>query len=176
MAPLLIWEIGSSPTIYLPLRPLRHAEDPPWVGDAFQYLFPPVGEQEAGSRKDVPHRCGHQDLIAGCQRRNPCRDVNGDPSQVIARSLHLTDVHACPQPKAKTLRLPLNRLRAANGADRALERRHDLVADQLCPQNCAHLSAGDNKKSHRLFPVARRLPAGLKCYESNASGRVTSVA
>src|SRR4029453_13855545 len=66
----------------------------PTVGDALQFALARLGEREAGSRREVLDRRGHEDLGGFRGGRDPRADDDGHPAGFAIDRLDLAGMHA----------------------------------------------------------------------------------
>ena len=80
----------------------------PGLGDALQVAASGVREPDAGSRHEVAHRAGDEDL-AGCRlRHDPCAEVHGHATQPCTGTLAFARVQPDAQLEPELKRLGLS--------------------------------------------------------------------
>ena len=68
----------------------------PRARDALEVVCPAILEVEAGPDDEVLDRARDEDLAGPGQGRDPCRDVDREPGDVVRDDLDLADVEAGP--------------------------------------------------------------------------------
>ena len=103
-------------------------EEAPAIGNAFQLVFAGVFEREARARDEVFDRRRDEHVARLGEPGDARSDVDGDPADRIAVELHLARVDPGPDLDTERLHRVGDRLRAADGARGAVERRQEAVA------------------------------------------------
>jgi hypothetical protein len=99
----------------------------PAAGDSFQLGQAALVELKLGAGHEVLHGRGDEDLAGPRFCRNPSADVDGNPRDLVSDDLALSRVQSGAHLDPELAHRFDDRVRAANGADRAVERGEEAV-------------------------------------------------
>ena len=115
-------------------------------------------ESETASRHEVSHRPRHEDLRGGRQGAHPRADVDGDPPHLPVDRLDLSCVNAGSDLQTDIGHRLGDRLGAAHGASRPVERREELVA---CGVDLVAPEPPEERTHHAVMALHERAPARI---------------
>jgi len=130
-----------------------------------------VLELDARPHDEILDRGGHQDLARAGQRRDPGRDVDGEPAEVLAPDLAFSGVQPDPKLHPERPGRLNNLLCAADGPGWTVEGGHEAVpggVDLLAP-------GSPQLVSHRSVVSIEQRPPTAIAERGRASGRVDDV-
>ena len=103
-------------------------EEVPWAGDAFEFVFALVAEDEVGACQEVGDGARDEDLVGVGVGADALPDVDGDTRYVAVLELDLATVKTSTDLEPEWMNLVADRARAADGPGRAVEGGEDAVA------------------------------------------------
>src|SRR5829696_2365996 len=128
----------------------------PWLADARELVGAAPLEPQAGPGHEVPDRPRDPDLAGGRSGGDAGPDVDAEAGDVVAEPLDLGGVDPDPDRKLEAGDGPPQRVRAAHGAGRPVERREQPVAggdDLVAPEPCEIVAGEFGEAAKGLSPT-----------------------
>src|SRR5215813_10461712 len=124
-------------------------------------------ERQAGARDEISHGIGDERLARTRQSSHARADVNGDPTELLSNDLAFASMAPGTYFDAERADARRDRLSAANGSGRAIERRKEAVARRI---DLASTKAHELSASQVVVAVEQLVPAMVAKVSSVVGG------
>jgi len=131
------------------------AEQLPPSGDTLQEVGPPVPQADVRPLDQLASSPRDQDLVRSGFRRQPCPDVNREPTHLSRLSLAFTDVHACPDLDTEPVVAATDRPRASDGPGWDVEGGEGPVPSRI---DLMASPPGDLRQNESFLPMHQLCP------------------